>query len=351
MDQSVKIGLVAGRAMVDPTGVGEYTRNLLQTLQPKMPGLCCLSTEGQTGSFWHKVLAPFQLRSQGFSLLHFMAEWELYFFRAGSAKTVVTIHGCASNVLPPELHEQMPRHVLLKYRYLLRRADAIVTVSEASKRDIIEVFRVPPEKVTVIYNGISELFRQRALSGERPLSNERPFILGVGATIPKKNVIGMLRALAILKSAGFPHRFVHVGPKGWGHEAILREVQRLGLHNDIELKGYLPAEELVRYYTTADVFLFPSLHEGFGMPILEAMACGCPVVASDCHSMPEVAGGAALLVDPYDPARIAEAVERLLTDGQTRQHLIEKGRQRAPQFPWEKTASEVLALYQRVMTR
>jgi glycosyltransferase involved in cell wall biosynthesis len=368
MNQSFKIGLVAARALFEPTGVGEYTRNLLLALQPRIQELYCIGANGRVIppqpplpitslsfkpplGYGHKLLAPLRLRFQGFSLLHFMTESELYFIRPGSTKIVVTIHGCASNVLPPEMHEPMPRHVLLKYRYLLSRVDAIVTISEASKGDIVKVFRVPTEKVIVIYNGIAELFRRRALEAERPLWSvyERPFILSVGVTIPKKNMIGVLQALAILKSLGFSHRLIHIGPKGWGHDAILREVQYLGLHNDVEFKGYLPAEELMRYYEAAEVFVFPSFHEGFGIPILEAMACGCPVVASNCHSIPEVAGDAALLVDPYDSAKIANAIHLLLTNEQNRRKLIEKGRQRAQQFSWDRAADEVMALYQRLL--
>jgi len=362
-----KIGIVAARALSDPTGIGEYTRNLLRAFQPRVEDLWVIGTLTPDSSlgqrvislpahlgagYRNKLLAPGYLRQHRFSLLHFMTESELYFLRPGHAKVVVTIHGCASTTLPPELHQQFPRHALLKYRYLLKRVDAIITVSEASKRDIIETFRVSPEKITVIYNGIADLFRQRAFEQERPKrsAGERPFILSVCATIPKKNVVGILEALAILKSSGMPHRLIHVGPRDWGYDTIRRQVELLGLQRDVEFKGLVSTDKLIRYYSNADALVFPSFHEGFGLPILEAMACSCPVITSNCSAMPEVAGDAALLVDPHDSAQIAQAIHQVLTDEPTRQKLIEKGRCRAQQYSWEKAASEVTMVYRQVLT-
>ncbi|MBI3950169.1 MAG: glycosyltransferase family 4 protein [Acidobacteria bacterium] len=361
-----KVGIVAMRALSDPTGIGEYTRNLLPALQSRVEDLWVIGNAtpsppvGQRlislpqhlrAGYRNKLLAPRRLRQCKFSLLHFMTESELYLLRPGRAKIVVTIHGCASTTLPPELHQQLPRHALLKYRYWLKRVDAIITVSEASKRDIVELFRVPPEKVTAIYNGIAQSFRQRAFDQEQPkrTTGERPFLLSVGATIPKKNIVGILEALAMLKSFRMPHRLIHVGPRDWGYSAIRHQVELLGLQQDVEFKGLVSTDELIQYYTNADALVFPSFHEGFGMPILEAMACGCPVVTSNCYSMPEVVGDAALLVDPHDSTQIAEVIHHILTDENLRQQLIEKGRRRAQQFSWEKAADEVIAVYQRVL--
>jgi glycosyltransferase involved in cell wall biosynthesis len=361
-----RVGIVATRALSDPTGIGEYTRNLLLALQPGIEDLWAIgpassgSMLGQRvislpphlrAGYRNKLLVPRHLRSYRFSLLHFMTESELYFLRPGRAKRIVTIHGCASTKLPPELHRQLPRRALLKYRFLLKGVDAIITVSEASKRDIVETFRVPPERITVIYNGIAERFHRRAFDRELPgrSSVARPFILSVCATIPKKNLTGLVEALAMLKSRGMPHCLIHVGPRDWGYDAIWRQIERFGLQCDVEFKGLVSNDELIGYYTNAAAFVFPSFHEGFGLPILEAMACGCPVIASNCCAMPEVAGDAALLIDPRDSSQIAEAVHQVFTDESTRLKLIEKGRRRAQQFSWEKAAGEVIAVYQRVL--
>lgn len=360
------IGIVAARAWSDPTGIGQYTRNLLHALQPRIQDLWVIGAPPPSSALSHraiilprhlsagyrnKFLAPWHLRRYEFSLLHFMTESDLYFRRAGGVKTVVTIHGCASTMLPPELHQQLPRRALLKYRYLLKRVDAIITVSESSKRDIIETFRVPPKKITVIHNGLAEPFRRRAFGQEqlqRPIGG-RPFILSVCATIPKKNIVGALEALAILKSSGLPHRLIHVGPKDWGYKLVRRHIELLGLERDVEFKGLVSTDELIQYYTNADALVFPSFHEGFGLPILEAMACGCPVITSNGHAMPEVAGDAALLVDPRDSAQMAEAIRQILIDETTRQELIEKGRRRAQSFSWARAAGEVIAVYQRLL--
>lgn len=367
LPSSYKVGLVATRAWSDPTGIGEYTRNLYQALQRRVQQLwlihddtptALLSTSlirsiamparGRRRSRW---FAPPVLKSHQFSLLHFMTESELFFAGLKRTRLVVTIHGCAATRLPPALHQQLPRRALIKYRYLLNRVAAIITVSEASRQDIIETFRVPSEKVTVIHNGIADAFHQRATTHQptiRP-AGERPFILAVGATIPKKNIVGVVQALAMLKANGLPHRLIHVGPRDWGYDAIVRRIAALGLHDDVEFKGRVSTDELIQYYARADVFVFPSFHEGFGMPILEAMACGCPVVTSNCYAMPEVAGDAALLVDPHDSEQIADAIERLLTDEQLRGSLIDKGRRRAQWFTWDRAGDQVVAVYQRIL--
>lgn len=359
-----RIGLVATRALQDLTGVGVYTRNLIEALAPRLEDLhviCARSSDvpspgqkitlpsrlvrGSTGRF----LAPGYLRRYGFSLLHFMTEWELYWWCPGRARTVVTIHGCAWATLPPEWHEPLPRRAIWKYRRLLHRVDAVVTVSTSSRREIIKAYRIPPEKIAVVHNGLAEPFRRRAWEfRERPRS-ERPFILSVCAIIPKKNLIGVLEAFARVKAQGLPHRLVHVGPRGWGYEAVQRRMRELGLEPHVEFKGVVSTEELIRIYSAADVLLFPSFHEGFGLPILEAMACGCPVITSNCSAMPEVAGDAAVLVDPYDPGSIARAIHHVITDDSTRRRLIERGRQRARQFSWERSAREVVRVYERVL--
>lgn len=363
---SYKVGLVATRAWSDPTGIGEYTRNLYRALQQRVQELWLIHGEmpadflpgDRTRTIavpvrdsYRRWFAPRTLRVRGFSLLHFMTESELFYAGLKQTRLVVTIHGCAATRLPPHLHQQLPRRALIKYRYLLRRVAAIITVSEASRQDILETFRVPPERVTVIYNGIADAFHRYALTQQpiiRP-AGERPFILAVGATIPKKNLVGILQALAILKARGLPHRLIHVGPRDWGYDAIMRQVMSHGLQCDVEFKGRVSMDELIRYYAQADVFVFPSFHEGFGMPILEAMACGCPVVTSNCYAMPEVAGDAALLVDPHDSAQIADAIERLLTDEPLRRSFIEKGRRRAQLFCWERASEQVVAVYQRIL--
>lgn len=346
------------------TGVGVYARNLIEALASRLETLhvvCAQSVDVPSSTrkialpsrlakrSVDRFLAPGYLRRHGFSLLHFMTEWELYWWPPGGARTVVTIHGCAWATLPPEWHEPLPRHAVWKYRHLLRRAHAVITVSEASRREIIDAYGVPPEKITVIHNGLAEPFRRQAWEvGERPRS-ERPFILSVCAIIPKKNLIGILEAFAMVRAEGMPHRLVHVGPRGWGYEAVQRRMRELGLEPHVEFKGVVSTEELVQFYSAADAFVFPSFHEGFGLPILEAMACGCPVITSNCSAMPEVAGEAAILVNPHDSQSIARALHHIISDDITRRRLIERGRQRARQFSWERAAREVMRVYERVL--
>jgi glycosyltransferase involved in cell wall biosynthesis len=171
------------------------------------------------------------------------------------------------------------------------------------------------------------------------------FILFVGGLNPLKNFSNLLYAYHRLQ-ADISHQLVVVGFNRWKFAHDLELVDKLGLHDRVRFIGFIPDEEIPAFYTLADVFAFPSLYEGFGIPILEAMACGCPVVTSKTGCGPEVAGEAASLVDPYSPSDIAKAISALLTDGVLRQRLRELGLKRAGQFSWPKCAQQTLALFQ-----
>jgi glycosyltransferase involved in cell wall biosynthesis len=169
--------------------------------------------------------------------------------------------------------------------------------------------------------------------------------LFVGGLSPLKNFGNLLRAYEKVYKM-FPHKLVFTGFKRWKFSKDLQLVDQLGLHDHVLFTDFIPDEDIPAMYNLADLFVFPSLYEGFGMPVLEAMACGCPVLTTETGCSPEVAGDAALLVDPYAPDKIAEAIQRLLTDEQLRQGLIEKGLVRAKQFGWERCARETLALFE-----
>jgi glycosyltransferase involved in cell wall biosynthesis len=296
-----------------------------------------------------RIAAPFYMAWKSFDLLHFPMEPSLYLMRSRRTKVVVTVHGLASVRLPAELHERLPRRARLKYRHLLESVDRVITVSESSKRDIVDVYEVAPDRIDVIYNGIDEIFHEA--DSELPAIEEtdRPFILSVCATIPKKNVSAIVRALAALKERGLPHRLIHVGPPGSAQEALETEIRRFNLRPDVIFKGYVTKHELAAYYRAADALLFPSFHEGFGIPIIEAMASGCPVVTSTAFSMPEIAGDAALFVDPYNVESLISVTHRLLTNFGLREELIGLGRTRARRFSWNRCAEETVAVYREVL--
>lgn len=236
-----------------------------------------------------------------------------------------------------------------------RRAAAILTLSESSKRDIVRHYHVPADRVAVVPLGVHPRFypmnRPEAhvtLQARYGLS--APFILFVGALEVRKNIPVLLRAFAELKrtAVGQPYCLVIVGKPGGAWAEIQRTVDELALRRDVVFLGHVPTDDLPLFYSGAEVFAFPSLYEGFGIPVIEAMACATPVVTSNVSSLPEVGGEAALYVDPNDAAALAVALARVVGDPALRQALVEKGLARAPLFTWERVAEATGQVYAQV---
>ncbi len=249
----------------------------------------------------------------------------------------------------------------LNYRLFLplsvRRADGIVVPSRCTERDLLAAFPELRERVVVIPLGVGDEFRRERtpedLAHARAHYRLPPrFFLFVGRREPKKNLGALVAAIAELKrSAGFPHRLVIAGPSGWGDKALLRRLRRLGMHEEVLFLGTVPQDHLPVLYALADAFVFPSLYEGFGLPPLEAMACGTPVVCSNRGALPEIVGEAALTVDPTDVAGLAAAMKRVVEDPATRARLKEAGRQQAKRFDWRRTAEQVETFYRQTALR
>jgi glycosyltransferase involved in cell wall biosynthesis len=248
----------------------------------------------------------------------------------------------------------------LMTRLAARSADRIFAVSGATRDDLTRVLRVPDEKVVVIHEAVGAEFAVRAdelaVDGViRRYGLRRPYCLFVGNLEPRKNLsrlieaFGLLRARAGWGAAGAPPpQLVLAGTRGWLYNGIFADVATRGGVADIVFTGYVPAADLPALYAGAACFVFPSLYEGFGLPVLEAMASGAPVVASRVGAIPEVAGDAALLVDARRPQELAEAIATVLTDRTLRDRLVIRGRARARQFTWETVARQTLAVYEDV---
>ena len=263
--------------------------------------------------------------------------------------TVLTVHDLIFERYP-EHHTWSNRAFLkLGMPLFVRAASAIITVSQNSKQDLIELYGTPSEKIHVVYEGIDQRFAPigppAVMDIRQRFSPDRPYLLMVGTLEPRKNHATALRALARLKAEEFPHRLLIVGGHGWLFEPVRQLIQQLGLENDVIFTGYVDDVELPALYTGADCVLLPSLYEGFGFPVLEAMACGTPVVCSNVSSLPEVAGDAALLVDPLDDEGLAAAVARLLTNPDIASNMRAAGFRQAARFQWSRTAAETVAVY------
>jgi glycosyltransferase involved in cell wall biosynthesis len=236
-----------------------------------------------------------------------------------------------------------------------KRSDRVLTVSEASKRDILHFFNVPPEKVVVVYNAIDERFWIAPKEEDMARVRERyqldhGFVLYVGNIKPHKNLVRLIEAFDELRKQGdFDElKLLIIGDEISKLPALRRAVHSHKLHKQVRFLGYLPDETLAVLYRLAAVFVFPSLYEGFGLPPLEAMASGTPVVTSNVSSLLEVAGDAAVLVDPYDPHAIVEGMRRVLTDPALAQELRLKGLVRAREFSWERSVARTCELYKEV---
>jgi glycosyltransferase involved in cell wall biosynthesis len=266
--------------------------------------------------------------------------------------TVLTVHDLIFERYP-EHHTRRNRTFLrVGMRLFTRAATAIIAVSEHTRRDLIAVYDLPAEKIHVVYEGVDPAFApatpDEVARVRARYSPDRPYLLMVGTLEPRKNHAAALRALARLKTQGLSHRLVIAGGSGWLFAPIRRQVAELGLEGDVTFAGYVPAGDLPPLYSGAACVLAPSLYEGFGFPVLEAMACGAPVVCSDVSSLPEVAGDAALLVAPLDDAALAAAAHLIVTQPGLAALLRVQGRRQAARFRWDTCAAETLEIYRLV---
>ena len=270
-----------------------------------------------------------------------------------AAPAVLTVHDLIFERYPEHHTRRNSWFLRLAMPRFCRAATAIIAVSRHTARDLQELYQIPAAKLHVIHEGIEPRFQPappaECLRVKAVYSPERPYLLMVGTLEPRKNHVTALRALARLKAQGWPggqqYRLVIVGGEGWLFSSVRSEVARLGLEADVHFAGYVPGADLPPLYSGAAALLLPSLYEGFGFPVLEAMACGAPVICSNVSSLPEVAGDAALFHTPLDDEELAAQMQRLLADPELSAGLRQRGLAWAPRFRWETTAAETAALY------
>ncbi len=263
-------------------------------------------------------------------------------------RSVVTIHDLGY-LREPQAHRPLDRLYLdLSNRYHVRAAARLLAISQATKDDLVSRYRVAPERVVVTHlaagedmRPVEDAARMAAVRARYGLAGE--YLLYVGTLQPRKNLARLMQGFAPVAAQHPALQLVLAGKKGWMYEDIFAQVRQLGLEGRVVFTGYVDTADLPALYSGALAFVFPSLYEGFGMPVLEAMACGAPVVAANTSSLPEVAGDAALLVDPTDVDAISGALARLAGDAALRRELRARGLAQAARFSWERCARETLA--------
>lgn len=269
-----------------------------------------------------------------------------------SCPSVVTIHDCIHLMFPQYLPNKLAYTYARAFMWAAtHRSTHVLTVSEASKRDILRFFRIPPDKITVAYNAIDARFDHAPAEDDMARVKERfqlhdPFVLYVGNIRPHKNVERLIEAFALVRTGPLANtKLLIIGDEISKYPTLRRAVHKGKLHKHVRFLGFVGKDTLAALYRLATVFAFPSLYEGFGLPPLEAMASGTPVVTSNVSSLPEVVGDAAILVDPREPTAIAHGLRRALLDPALRGQMRERGLERARHYSWARTAETILRIY------
>ncbi len=378
----MRIGIDYRSALPVRVGIGRYTRNLVKGLaeldqENKYLLFCflfkdykkklamasfpaasnfkamCAPIPGKVTRFWaNRLNIPIEWLIGSFDVVHFP---EPYPFRSKHARTIVTIHDVGFALRPQWFTKEMRALLGKQMKCVLRRADFIIAVSRTTRSDLLEVYGFDKERVCVIQHGVEETFRPITDSGSVEALRRRyklpeKFILCVGTLEPRKNHVRLIQAFQLMCERNTDkYRLVVCGKKGWMYDEIFALAETSRSKETVMFTGYVPDEEMPYLYNLASVVAYPSLYEGFGLPVVEAMACGRPVLTSNRGAMADVAGDSALLVNPEDVNDMAEGLYRLISDDELRERLKLAGRKRASTFTWEKAARATLDVYDRVV--
>jgi glycosyltransferase involved in cell wall biosynthesis len=372
----MRIGIDATALPPQPVGAGYYIINLVRALsqlktehqfvvfaQRDRRALFEISEESRLEwvsvsdknpairLIWEQVAFPGLVRRHRVDLLH-----SLHYTRPFKlpCKSVVTFHDMTF-FLFPRLHRRAKGLFFpLAIRYSAAAADAIIADSENTRQDAIRLLGVSPQRIFSVPLGVGERFHRitdpTVLAQVRKKYNlPEHFILYVGLVEPRKNLSLLVKSYKNLGDQGISHPLVIVGRLGWMYQSVLEEIENSGLQNRVQFTGYIPIQDLPIVYNLADVFVYPSIYEGFGLPPLEAMACGTPVITTAVSSIPEHVGEAGILVPPDDIGAVSEAIKAVLSDKVLKKQLMKKGPKQASHFTWERTARETLQVYQKLL--
>ncbi len=392
----LKVVLDATPVEPKPSGVGFYVANLIRALealqeqekfqlgiayQPRFQNWLlgklalpdCLNEYSQIHILPIPVkLSDLLLTSTQISNL-FLSYFEHYFQRCFNNPDI--LHGTNFSVYPcnnslkvmniydltfikyPHYVDSVVKTYTERVKRCLQWTDLVLTISESSKKDIVEYLKVDPEKIYV--TPLASRYHSNYLCADKILELEKqvnynfsqPYLLFVSTIEPRKNITAIISAFNYLKQKHkIEHKLILIGKKGWNYEPIFTAIKNSPWEHDIHHLDYLSDELVALFYSKADVFVYPSHYEGFGLPVLEAMTLGTAVVSSQTSSIPEVAGDAALLINPNEPIQLAEAILKVISDSHLRQLLIDKGKEQAKLFTWEKTARETFKAYKSLIT-
>ncbi|MFO7166516.1 MAG: glycosyltransferase family 1 protein [Chloroflexota bacterium] len=356
-----------------PTGIGRYSVELLRSMhrQSSEVEFVLLTTEGEDRhGLWQQferhalpgcsrlpvllslgnLLLSDAIRRYRLDVVHDPNGIAPFFGPAYGASRIVTLHDAFAFVTP-HTHNRLDNwRYRVQLPYAARAATAVVTVSQCSKRDLSHYLHIPDEHIHVIAEGVDTRFSPVADDRRREAVLAKygikpPYLLYVGGISARKNIVRLIEAAVLVRRRHPEIRLVLAGSKQWRTASIDRALARADLDDTVYCTGYVDDDDLPSLYSGAEVFVFPSLYEGFGLPPLEAMACGTPVVTSNRSSLPEVVGSAALRVDPLDPRAIADSIMLILDQPHLASELRRQGLERARQFSWAQAGARMLELY------
>ncbi|MEQ8969652.1 MAG: glycosyltransferase family 1 protein [Coleofasciculus sp. C1-SOL-03] len=371
---------------IKPSGISFYIANLIRCLstlqyqenfelalvyQPRLRNwLCCrLEFPNSLSRYSNCYFLPLPVRITNIILDYFPQIFSSHLAHYLDSPTL--IHGTNYTVFPypnslkvmtiydltfikyPHYIDSVVKTYSRRVKKCLKWADLVITISESSKNDIIKYLNVNPDRIHVTSLASRYSCDHLLIPPNSSVNYDffHPYILFVSTIEPRKNVTTLISAFNYLKQKHkIEHHLILIGQKGWYYKPIFAAIDNSPWTHHIHHLNYLSDEDVAFFYSKADVFAYPSHYEGFGLPVLEAMTLGTPVVTSNTSSLPEVAGDAALLINPNDPIQLAEAILKIISDTQLCQDLIQKGKERAKLFSWEKTAKETLNAYKSLLS-
>lgn len=297
---------------------------------------------------WEQLAQPIVLRRLRADVVHGPVFVGPLFSQCPS---VITVHDLSFLRYPRQCRSGNRLYLKLMTRLSAQRARRVIAVSRFTAQETTALLGIPAERIQVIYHGVEPAFRRLPADQVDQFRRRRDlparFALFLGTVEPRKNLVRLVEALAQLGNSAVP--LILAGGRGWHCDELDARIEALGLKENVRFAGYVPQDELPLWYNAASVLVYPSLYEGFGLPVLEAQACGTPVLTSAASSLPEVAGDAALLVDPHDANALSSGLDRLLHDASLRQDLRERGIEHAQHFTWPDTASKTAQVYRQAL--
>lgn len=386
----MRIGIDVTAAVTQGGGIGRYTRELVHALvsideenayrffsarQPSVlpvpnPIPSAPNTQFRSAPFnerwlyrlWYRLRLPLPVQWLTGRLDLFHSPDFVLPPVSGRIPTLLTVHDLSFIHYPGTFPQKLVTYLNQVVPRSIKRAAHVLADSQATKDDLLGIWQVAPEKITVLYSGVSSTFQpvtdasKLAAVREKYNLGEAPYTLSVGTIQPRKNYQMLIRAFAPV-AANWPHNLVIAGGKGWLYQDMMAEAARQRLENRVRFLGFVDDADLPALYSAATLFVFPSLYEGFGLPLLEAMACGVPVITSNTSSLPEVAGKLAggqepaVLLSPHEQGAWTEAINQLLADSGRRAQLVAAGFQQVRRFTWARAARRLLEIYRLLGSR